>query len=191
MDAAQERTVFTIGHSNHTPDAFLTLLKRHRIDLVVDVRSRPYSRFAPHFHIKRIQRALRGADVEYLFLGKELGGMPEEDEFYDKAGFVLYHSVARSERFQLGIARLEETVPNHRGAIMCGEENPMECHRRLLIGKILTDRGIHLKHIRGDGRLQTEQELEQKDPHQMARSQRTLFQDSEGALWRSARPVRQ
>jgi hypothetical protein len=72
--------LFTIGHSNHPLERFLDLLRRHGIGAVADVRSRPYSRFVPHFSKERLQRNLVEEGIDYLYLGQELGGRPPRGE---------------------------------------------------------------------------------------------------------------
>ncbi len=151
--------VYTIGHSNHSADRFVELLERHGIEVLVDVRSRPSSRFSPHFAKKRLSRRLAEQGLEYRFLGAELGGMPDEDRFYDSDGYVLYDRLAASERFTRGIAALVEIAADRRTALMCGEENPTGCHRRLLLGRALIDRGVELLHVRGDGRVERDADL--------------------------------
>lgn len=113
--------LYTIGHSNHAPEVFLDLLARHGIEVLVDVRSQPYSRYAAHFDKPGLTALVTGAGVKYLFLGKELGGRPESAEFYDPAdGRVLYDRVAASSLFLGGLARLETGLQKYRVAIMCG-----------------------------------------------------------------------
>src|SRR4051794_6825851 len=67
-------TVFTIGHSSHSVEVFADLLVKHGIQVVVDVRSAPYSRYAPQFDRDILPRPLNLIGVKYLFLGRELGG---------------------------------------------------------------------------------------------------------------------
>jgi uncharacterized protein (DUF488 family) len=98
-----------------------------------------------------------------LFLGKELGGRPESSEFYDAEGFVLYSRIAESPLFLEGIERLITGITTYRVALMCGEENPANCHRRLLVGRVLAKRGVSVRHIRGDGTVQDEDELAQEE----------------------------
>jgi hypothetical protein len=67
--------------------------------------------------------------------------------------------------------------------MLCAEENPAACHRRLLVGRVLRDRGIQVEHIRGDGRIQTEKDVAMEvgpDSHQL-----TLFQKAEAEPWKS------
>jgi uncharacterized protein (DUF488 family) len=66
--------LFTIGHSNHPYEHFLDLLRRNAIAAVADVRSRPYSRFVPHFSKERLERLLAEAGVGYRFRGAEFSG---------------------------------------------------------------------------------------------------------------------
>ena len=92
-------------------------------------------------------------------MGRELGGRPAGAEFYDQEGHVLYSRVAESSLFLEGLERLQEGLREFRLALLCSEENPAACHRRLLVGRVLAERGVAIDHIRGDGRLQSEAEL--------------------------------
>src|SRR3972149_5053624 len=80
--ASEKPTIFTIGHSNHSPEAFLALLKRHDITMVADVRSHPYGRLE-HFNREYLAAELKAAGIGYIFLGQELGARREEEEGYE------------------------------------------------------------------------------------------------------------
>jgi uncharacterized protein (DUF488 family) len=182
-NAAMNPHVLTIGHSNHTVEHFLALLKAHAVQVVVDARSRPYSKYATQFDHETLKLALQDAGIKYLYLGRELGGRPNGREFYDGEGHVLYDRVAASSLFQKGLSRLERGIREYNIAMLCAEENPAACHRRLLVGRVLRDRGIQVEHIRGDGRIQTEEDIAtEADPHQY---QLTLFQKAEAEPWKS------
>src|SRR5205814_8178101 len=146
-------TLYTIGHSNQELKDFLSLLNQHQIEVLVDVRSSPYSRFAPQFNQDEIKRTLTANGVRYLFMGDLLGGRPTDESFYDKGGHVMYWRLAQSPLFQEGIRRLENGMSEYRIAIMCSEEDPIECHRALLIGRVMTDKGTEVSHIRAQGIL--------------------------------------
>ena len=82
MSAAGSRpAIYSIGHSNHSLEVFLGLLRRHAIGAVADVRSQPYSRYSPQFSRKAIAAALEREGIRYVFLGQELGGRPQGDAF--------------------------------------------------------------------------------------------------------------
>jgi uncharacterized protein (DUF488 family) len=182
-------TIFTIGHSNHPLETFLALLEQHGLGLVVDVRSRPYSAYASDFNRGAIRRHLQKQGVEYLFLGHLLGGQPEAEQFYDETGHVRYDRLARSPEFQQGINQLLDGIATRRAALLCGEEDPTGCHRRRLIGRVLAERGWTVVHIRGDGRLQSEEEVAKEEWLQKTKGQMTLFDLEEAEPWRSTRSV--
>jgi uncharacterized protein (DUF488 family) len=176
-----ERPIYTIGHSNHPLDTFIALLHQHAIEVLADVRSAPYSKFAPQFDRRAIEAAVRDAGLQYVYLGRELGGRPEGAEYYDADGHVLYGQRARSAEFLAGVERLERGREQYRVAVLCSEEDPGGCHRHLLIGRVLAERGGEVAHIRGDGRVQPAGEL---DSPQLA-----LFADVEESAWKSIRSV--
>ncbi len=178
-DSFQRRSVFTVGHSNHSAKKFAGLLKKHGIEVLVDTRSHPYSRHAPHFNARAIQASLSEAGVGYLFLGRELGGRPEGKEFYDAEGRVNYALVEKSQPFLDGIHKLEKEIRGRRVALLCSEEDPARCHRRLLVGRALVMRGFTLRHIRGDGSIQIEGETDGGQP--------VLFPESEASPRKSIR----
>ena len=185
----ENATIFTVGHSSHPPAEFLALVEQHQITLVVDVRSSPYSRYATHFNRESIRDQLRSRGIEYWFLGDLLGGRPDDEQFYDDEGHVRYDRLAQSTPFQRGIERVQRAIETHRAALMCGEEDPTDCHRRRLIGRVLAERGIGVVHLRGDGRLQTEEELAREEEFRKTKGQRTLFDLEEPRPWKSTRSV--
>jgi uncharacterized protein (DUF488 family) len=142
-------SVFTIGHSNQPIEAFIALLVKYDIEVLVDIRSFPFSKFAKQFDQDGLSSALMQAQRKYLFLGHELGGRPNEAHFYDEEGYVLYWKIAESARFQHAIERLRNGISKYRVALLCSEENPLHCHRRLLVARVLKNCGVDVRHIRG------------------------------------------
>jgi len=176
-----ENPVFTVGHSNHSAEKFIRLLKGYGIEVVADTRSRPYSGYAPHFDARALEAALSRDGIGYLFLGDKLGGRPEGEEFYDAKGRVDYALVGCSRPFLDGISRLEGEIRTRTVALLCSEEDPARCHRRLLVGRALEERGIPLRHIRGDGGVETEGEMDGGQP--------VLFPETEVSPRKSIRSV--
>jgi uncharacterized protein (DUF488 family) len=152
--------LFTIGHSNHPIERFLELLRRHDIAAVVDVRSRPYSRFVPHFSKERLQRLLEEESIGYLFLGGELGGKPPRGEA--AAATPDYDSRIRQPDFRAGIERLLEAAGQRRTAMMCRERDPLDCHRLHLIGRHVAPLVSQIQHILPDGELEPQAATEQR-----------------------------
>src|SRR3954447_19294557 len=96
-------SIWTIGHSNHPFEMFAELLAEPRIEFVADVRSYPYSRFAPQYNGEDLQTALRARGIGYVFLGEELGGRPSADEHYDAEGYALYGPMSQEPLFRAAI----------------------------------------------------------------------------------------
>ena len=180
---------FTVGHSNHDIDIWLALLRQHEVEVAVDTRSSPYSKYVPQFDKELMQRSLEQAGIRYLFLGAELGGRPAEPAYYDASGRVLYSRLRDDARFQAAIARLEDGMERFRVALVCGEEDPAHCHRRLLIGRVLTEHGHTMLHIRGDGRVESDATVATESGKSLVDPQGELFAEIEEDKWRSTASV--
>ena len=157
-----ENRILTIGHSNHEPEAFLELLRLHGVSAVADVRSSPYSRRQPHFGRGPLEGLLRHHEIVYVFLGKELGGRPSDPSLYDAAGWADYERIRATKAFATGLERLQVGLENYTVAMMCGEEDPMDCHRGLMIAPALAEIGLPPRHIRKGGSLETAAEFDER-----------------------------
>jgi uncharacterized protein (DUF488 family) len=145
--------LYTIGHSDHSLEAFLALLHRHGVAAIADVRSHPYSRRHPQFNREPFRAALREAGISYVFLGRECGARSADPACYDQ-GRVQYARLARTTLFQEGLARLRAGVERLSLALMCAEKDPLTCHRCLLVSRALVEQGIAVQHILADGGLE-------------------------------------
>lgn len=146
--------VLTIGHSTHSFSSFLSLLRKHGITAIADVRSAPVSRFTPQFNRDAVERTLYDASIKYVFLGKELGARTKDATCYVD-GRVQYSRLARTPEFANGIERLLKGAQTERIAIMCAEQEPLNCHRTVLIERVLGEHGIPIDHIHGDGHIES------------------------------------
>jgi uncharacterized protein (DUF488 family) len=181
-------SLFTVGHSNHALEHFLSLLERYRIEALADVRSSPFSRQFPQFNTNELKVILKSQEIAYVPMGEQLGGRPREERLYDAEGHANYRLMARTELFLGGLERLKRGIERYRVAIMCSEENPNECHRRLLVVRALCEQDPayedEIVHIRRDGRLEPERELQN-----LERTQMNWFEEV-SQLWRSPKPIR-
>ena len=179
-------TLYSVGHSTHSLAEFLTLLGMHDVEVIVDVRSVPASQRFPQFNRNTLAAELPLRGKKYLFLGGELGGRPSDPEMYDSDGYVLYDRLARTRAFEEGLARICDGARTYRIALLCSEEDPAACHRHILIGRVLVDRGVDVLHIRRDGTIQPASTMTKPtEAHQM-----TLFSEPPRAgLWRSPKPL--
>ena len=177
------KAVWTVGHSNHEFEHLLALLQGEEIEFVVDVRSYPYSRYAPQFNRDALEAKLPLRDVGYLFLGEELGGRPTQEEHYDAEGHALYGPMSQETAFTHALDRVIRGAGRFRLALLCSEVDHTDCHRRLLVGKVLTDHGVQLHHILPDGGIRTEATVALPGDH----AQVSLLGEEE--LWRSTQSV--
>ena len=155
------KPLFTIGHSNHSPEKFVELLQIHGVTALADVRSAPYSRYLPHFNKSALQTYLQTSDIRYVFLGEELGARPNNPICYVE-GKAIYERIAATESFQKGITRLLKGVENHRIALMCAEKDPITCHRAVLVCQHLTPFNLEIGHIHSNGELEFHENLEER-----------------------------
>lgn len=146
--------IFTIGHSTHSAERFIQLLKAHNIDIVYDVRSAPYSRFNPTFNQYELKHTLSEHGIQYVFIGDVLGGRSNEDSDYID-GRVSYARLKQKAGFRAGIGKVIEASKTHRIALMCSEKEPLDCHRFILLSNELSSQGIKIKHILADGNVET------------------------------------
>ena len=151
--------IYTIGHSNHTWETFSQLLFDNEIELLVDVRSRPVSRFAPFSNRRTFPRLLESIGIDYEFMGGPLGGKPADATMYDSKGKPDYRKMRSQDEFQSAIVQLAELASLRRTVILCSEGDPKQCHRRLLLETPLEAAGCNLLHIGRDGSVCSETQL--------------------------------
>ncbi len=132
-------SIWTIGHSNRSIETFLELLREHNIQVLVDVRSFPTSKIE-HFKREEMECWLTEKGIEYVWLGKELGG-------YRRGGYKVH---MRTKLFKEGIQRMLEIATQKRTCIMCMEPNPKYCHRRF-ISTHLERKKVKVTHIVAKG----------------------------------------
>jgi uncharacterized protein (DUF488 family) len=131
------------------------MVGQYQVTAVADVRSIPISRFTPQFNQGLVERALHDADIKYVFMGKELGARTDDTTCYVD-GRVQYGRLAQTPDFVRGIERLVRGAQSERIAVMCAEGEPLDCHRTVLIARVLTEHGVTVDHIHGDGRIETQ-----------------------------------
>jgi uncharacterized protein (DUF488 family) len=153
--------IYTVGHSSQSIDTFVEQLQRHGIEVVADVRSQPYSARFPHFSRAPLQSTLKDAGIEYVFLGRELGARRDEAECYVE-GHASHDRIAKLPSFGAGIERLLAGAQKYRVALMCAEQDPLTCHRTILVCHELKKHGASIKHICRGSALEEHQHAEQR-----------------------------
>jgi uncharacterized protein (DUF488 family) len=158
---SQKRELFTIGHSNLSEEDFIHHLKQHDITALGDVRSHPYSRYLPHFCRDYLKFLLKQNNIQYVFLGDQLGARPSDQDCYVE-GKAVYEKIANTVAFQQGLERVAIGAEKHRIALMCAEKDPITCHRAILICQYLRDFDLDIHHILSNGDLESHFQLEDR-----------------------------
>lgn len=154
----KDTTIYSIGHGNKKIEDFIAELKSFKIQFLLDIRSKPYSKWNPQFNQGDLDLELEKNGITYVFVGDTLGGLPEDRSCYDYNGKVVYDLIKEKDFFKQGLERL--TTANEKKinlAIMCSESKPEECHRSKLIGQELLNKEISLKHIVSDKRIKSQE----------------------------------
>lgn len=182
--------IYTIGHSSHTIQHFIDLLKMHGIEVVADVRSVPASSRHPQFNRDGLKAALASAGIKYLFLGKELGARRTEREAYE-GQVASYERIAGLPAFREGLDRVRKGAVSYRVALMCAEKDPLDCHRTVLVCRHLRDTiPGSIQHILADGSLEAHGQTERRlvaDMGMNADQVEMFFDRSEPTLERAYR----
>jgi uncharacterized protein (DUF488 family) len=150
--------IYTIGHSNHEIETFINLLKTAKIDMIVDIRSAPFSKMYPHFNRDNLESVLKDNKVGYLFLGDLIGGRSRNRSDYEN-GQVVYSRLASKDDYQATIKRVLDGSAKFQIALMCSEKEPLDCHRTLLVSQSLSDLGVEVDHIHADGKIESQSDV--------------------------------
>jgi uncharacterized protein (DUF488 family) len=150
-------TLYSIGHGNKTFEEFEKELRAFNIQYLIDVRSKPYSKWNPSFNQDMLKCLLQRNGYTYVYMGDTIGGMPSDTTCYTE-GHIDYAKVKEKDFFKAGLMRLLTAAEKElRVAIMCSESEPEKCHRSKLIGQELMKYGISLNHIVGVEKIQSQE----------------------------------
>lgn len=153
-------SLFTIGHSTHTQEYFLGLLRQHNIDYVLDVRSSPFSKFASQFNKDVIEEYLKKNNIVYCHMGKFFGARPTDRALYCAEGYLDFEKARASELFKKGLDNVMLGLASgHNISFMCTEKDPFDCHRTIMVSRGFELNGVSVQHIHADGHLETQDEI--------------------------------
>lgn len=163
MEKNKKYKVFTVGHSNHSIDYFIELIKYFSITAIIDVRSVPASSYNPQFNQHNLENSLKKSNIIYMHFGDEFGARHTEKELLDEFGKVDFNKVRKTSKFLSGISRLKsELDKGYNISLMCSESDPFECHRFSMISYYLDRNGFDVYHILKDKTIINNSDLEKK-----------------------------
>lgn len=154
--------LYTIGHSNLEMSDFLGMLLRYEIKLLCDVRSRPGSFRFPQFNREPLMNQLANAKIIYQFFGDQFGGRPLDSRYYRPDGLVDYAARRNAPDFEEGLDRLLGSAKSQNVVLMCAEEDPLHCHRFMLLCPALVQHGVSPTHLRRGAISESQRDAEDR-----------------------------
>lgn len=140
------QTIYTVGHNSLNFMQFITLIQANNITHIVDIRSIPYSKYAPWSDKSRLSELLRPFKIHYTYLGHKLGGIKTSTEIRAKQ-----HGTSTQAVYDEAIQVLLQLSMRGNPTLLCAEGDPAKCHRQHIIAQSLLDSGIKVLHILQDG----------------------------------------
>ena len=173
--------LYTIGYSQFTLNSFISILRKYSIDVIVDVRSSPYSKYKPDFNKKSLNSFLKNNGIKYVFLGKECGARYNDSTVY-KNGKADYNLISQHKNFLEGIHRITKGLQNYKIALMCAEKDPIICHRMILICRNLKKFEVEIIHILEEDYIEPHKESEKRLLKLFNLDQQELFRSDQEQL---------
>jgi len=154
--------IYTIGHSNYPVEKLIDMLKYYDINTVVDIRGTPYSKYNVQYNKETIANTLREAGFLYLFMAKEFAANRENKISYNKEGYSDFEKVIVEKDFLNGIERLKTGCEKgYKIALLGAMQDPIRCHRSILVGRALIEHKFNVKHILDDYSLASQENIEE------------------------------
>lgn len=122
-------TILSLGHSNRKLEEFMAILKNNKVEVIIDARTHPFSRFCPHYSKNALWRALEVENILYLWRGNSIGG---------KGLNVGYEDT---------IDEVSDIAKKKKTCLLCAEKDFKKCHRHTMLAPSFEKRGFLIAHL--------------------------------------------
>jgi uncharacterized protein (DUF488 family) len=155
--------IYTIGHSNYPVEKLIDMLRYYNINCVIDIRGIPYSKYNIQFDKETIRYTLTKEGFIYLFMATEFADKRDTKVSYIEEGYADFEKVIEEEDFKRGIERLKDGCnKGYRIALLGAMQDPIRCHRSILLGKALIEEGFNIMHIMDDYSIKDQDYIEER-----------------------------
>ena len=154
-------TVYTIGYTGFTIEEFLKTLKDNDINVVIDVRSSPYSERYPDYNKESLSFILKAENIYYRNYASEFGARQDNRSFYSSEGYLDFDLFAKSEQFLSGVKKMKNSIAQgYKIVFLCAEKKPVQCHRAILVARAFHNLGYKVIHFLPENKTATHDDIE-------------------------------
>lgn len=169
------KQLFSIGYSGFPNiNDFIETLKASQIQILIDVRSHPYSSYFVDYDKEKLSDILKRNRIYYCNYARQFGARQEDRSFY-KGGRLDFELFSKSEQFLEGVSAVVKSNANI--VFMCSEKHPANCHRAILVTRAFSDLGYPIIHLKPNGESLTQKDIEAElvDTYFPNRAQTSMF----------------
>lgn len=154
--------IYALGHSNYPFEKLIEILKKYKIDCVVDIRAIPYSKYNTQYNKEYFQSNLKKLGYTYIYMADEFGAKRKSRESYNSDGYADFEKVIFEDDFKKGIERLKiGCKKGYKIVLLAAMQDPIRCPRAILVGRQLVKEGFDVKYIMHEGYLKNQSDLEE------------------------------
>lgn len=155
-------SIFSIGYSSFGNDAaqMIEILNEHEINVLIDVRSSPYSSYYTAFNKENLELSLKKENIYYRNYAKEFGARQEDLDLYP-FGYLDFERFSKTDEFKSGVTRVENSLAHGYNVVfMCSEKEPVSCHRAILVTRAFSNLGYQITHLLPEKKSKTQADIE-------------------------------
>ncbi|CEP50793.1 Uncharacterized conserved protein [[Clostridium] sordellii] len=138
------------------------MIKKYDINCVVDIRETPYSKYNVQYNREAFKERLKKDNIAYIYMGNEFGAKRQTKESYNEEGYADFTKVIKEDIFLKGVERLKKGIEmGYKIVLLAAMQDPIRCHRSIMLGRYLNQNGFDIKYILHEGNLGNQNDIEE------------------------------